>query len=246
MEPKWIDKLIRILYDIGRVYPYGFTGMPYMRIEVMGKFIIDTKCIDKYYAQFNFDAKSIEFCRQLDTDELLDRSSDDEYIEMLEENHRDLTNVMNAWCHTIITKIEYYVVTSGVEHREGISFFSLHPLLFQTLGQETDSGETIISIEDECRSRPTMDTLHFFPMPREEDKEFFEPFIEGPGLELIRLFKDLENHMGHVRHVVLIQRSWRAFRARRAAWAWALGVITEFGLRPGHLLYKRGMSRFYT
>ena len=235
MEPKWIDKLIRILYDIGRVYPFGETGVAYLRIEVNGNFFVDTDIVDKEHVLFNFEEDQIEFYTPLDDDEHKD-------------NHRDLTNVMNALIasqnHTVITKIEYYVVSTGQEYGEGTSFFSLHPLMFRTIGEDNDGDGYLDIVENGCGLRPTMDTLHFFPMPREEDKEFFEPFIEGPGLKLIRLFKDLENHMGHVRHVVLIQRSWRAFRARRAAWA--LGVITEFGLRPGHLLYKRGMSRFYT
>ena len=234
MEPKWIDKLIRILYDIGRVYPFGETGVAYLRIEVNGNFFVDTDIVDKEHVLFNFEEDQIEFYTPLDDDEHKD-------------NHRDLTNVMNALIasqnHTVITKIEYYVVSTGQEYGEGTSFFSLHPLMFRTIGEDNDGDGYLDIVENGCGLRPTMDTLHFFPMPREEDKEFFEPFIEGPGLKLIRLFKDLENHMGHVRHVVLIQRSWRAFRARRAAWA--LGVITEFGLRPGHLLYKRGMSRFY-
>ena len=235
MEPKWIDKLIRILYDIGRVYPFGETGVAYLRIEVNGNFFVDTDIVDKEHVLFNFEEDQIEFYTPLDDDEHKD-------------NHRDLTNVMNALIasqnHTVITKIEYYVVSTGQEYGEGTSFFSLHPLMFRTIGEDNDGDGYLDIVENGCGLRPTMDTLHFFPMPREEDKEFFEPFIEGPGLKLIRLFKDLENHMGHLRHVVLIQRSWRAFRARRAAWA--LGVITEFGLRPGHLLYKRGMSRFYT
>ena len=215
MEPKWIDKLIRILYDIGRVYPFGETGVAYLRIEVNGNFFVDTDIVDKEHVLFNFEEDQIEFYTPLDDDEHKD-------------NHRDLTNVMNALIasqnHTVITKIEYYVVSTGQEYGEGTSFFSLHPLMFRTIGEDNDGDGYLDIVENGCGLRPTMDTLHFFPMPREEDKEFFEPFIEGPGLKLIRLFKDLENHMGHVRHVVLIQRSWRAFRARRAAWA--LGVIT--------------------
>jgi len=244
MDPKWIDKLIRILYDIGRVYPFGETGVAYMRIEVNGNFFVDTHIVDKEHVLFNFEVEPIEFYRPLDTDD------DDDDTEMYDDNHRNLTNVMNALIasqnHTVITKIEYYVVSTGQEYGEGTSFFSLHPLMFRTIGEDNDGDGYLNIVENGCGLRPTMKTAKLFPIPREEDKEFFEPFIEGPGLKLIRLFKDLENHTGHVRHVVLIQRSWRAIRARRAAWAWALGVITEFGLRPGHLLYKRGMSRFYT